>query len=253
MTDRVAIERWEKLWGRADLEAIEGYTQASLFIADFFQQDMKNKLVLEVGAGSGKDCIALNKLGATCITLDYSRNALMWAKYFSQRDNYSIGRVLANGFFLPFKSESFDIVFSVGVIEHFKDPIPFIREQLRVVRQGSFLLIDVPQKYNMYTVVKKIRMVLRNFPFGWEGEFSASRLGKTLKSLDLKIVKYYGRSSFLSSRLPQRIRYKWERFHLKIDKSAFGPYVCLNLGVICQKMVSFQEPKENNKGRDSNG
>lgn len=131
--------------------------------------------------------------------------------------------------------KSFDLVFSVGVIEHFKDPIPIIKEQTRVLKKGGFLIIDVPQKYNLYTIVKHMRMKLRIFPFGWETEYSVSDLKEIVKIFNLKIVRFYRLDTAFRMRLPSILRRPWLIIFSVVENSKIAPFVCLNIGMICQK------------------
>ena len=50
----------------------------------------------------------------------------------------------ADAFGLPFFDQSFDGVYSIGLIEHFEDPGGIIREAWRVVRAGGTSLWIVP-------------------------------------------------------------------------------------------------------------
>jgi SAM-dependent methyltransferase len=50
----------------------------------------------------------------------------------------------ADGQQLPFAAATFDFVFSLGVVEHFEDPGPLLREQFRVLRDGGTVLASVP-------------------------------------------------------------------------------------------------------------
>lgn len=52
--------------------------------------------------------------------------------------------VVANGDDLPFKDNTFDYVFTSHVMEHFFDPIKAIKEHLRVIKKGGYLLYIIP-------------------------------------------------------------------------------------------------------------
>jgi len=86
----------------------------------------------------------------------------------------------ANAFKIPVPDATFDIVFHQGLLEHFKDPLPLLEEQFRVLKPGGFLLVDVPQRYHIYTVIKHTLIFLNKWFAGWETEFSIGRLTKLL-------------------------------------------------------------------------
>lgn len=50
----------------------------------------------------------------------------------------------ADALALPFDAESFDGVYSIGLIEHFADPTPILREACRVLRRGGVSIWEVP-------------------------------------------------------------------------------------------------------------
>lgn len=197
--------------------------------------DLRGKKILEVGAGSGSDVIDLTKRGAQCFALDFSKESINICQKLAKQERVDIKAILADCRQIPIESDYFDLVFSVGLVEHFKDPIPVLREQLRVLKKGGFLIIDVPQKYNLYTIVKRIRMLLGSFPFGWETEYSVNDLKRIAREADIKIVRFYGRDSAFLGRLPTAIDFCWRKIFPKIEESLFAPFICLNIGVIYQK------------------
>jgi 2-polyprenyl-3-methyl-5-hydroxy-6-metoxy-1,4-benzoquinol methylase len=52
--------------------------------------------------------------------------------------------VLIDGFVLPFQSGAFDEIVSIDVLEHAEDDVALVREMSRVLRQGGWLTITVP-------------------------------------------------------------------------------------------------------------
>lgn len=53
-------------------------------------------------------------------------------------------------FSTTFKPESFDVVFSAGVIEHFDDPREIVRSHVRLVRPGGKAIITIPNYGGLY-------------------------------------------------------------------------------------------------------
>jgi SAM-dependent methyltransferase len=77
---------------------------------------------------------------------------------------------------LSFADGTFDVVFSQGVLEHFPDPVPAITEQARIVTSNGFLIVDVPQKYNLYTLWKGYLLRQGRWAYGWETQYSPGEL-----------------------------------------------------------------------------
>ncbi|MFH1936908.1 MAG: class I SAM-dependent methyltransferase, partial [Bacteroidota bacterium] len=51
---------------------------------------------------------------------------------------------------------TFDVVFSLGFIEHFDDPLPTIEKHLALVKPGGILLLGVPNLDGIYKKVLRI-------------------------------------------------------------------------------------------------
>lgn len=151
--------RWNDLWrGYLTNVALKTNQRVVDVLVKSLNQKLTGKTILEVGAGSGSDLVALAQMGAICTALDFSPNALQVCRRLARKFGQKLKTVKADCRHLPFASNSFDVVFSVGLVEHFNKPQAILAEQIRVVKPGGLLLIDVPQKYNPYTCVKHWQM-----------------------------------------------------------------------------------------------
>ena len=148
--------------------------------------------------GSAGDSLALARGGGACIALDFSLSALGVTREFSRRAGQPLALVRADAMALPFPDASFDIVFSQGLIEHFSEPNALIREQLRILKPDGVLLVDVPQRWNIYTVWKYFLMWRGKWFTGWETEFSLRDLERMIGECDGRVVGSYGWGYFPS-------------------------------------------------------
>jgi SAM-dependent methyltransferase len=230
------INRWDYLWR---LFARDIFFKPNPKVTDeiikLFNGGIAGKKILEVGSGSGSDCITLAKLGGQCFALDFSPEASKTCQRLAQKAKVKLKTIVADCRQIPARSDYFDLVFSVGLMEHFKKPIPLLKEQLRVLKRGGLLLVDVPQKYHLYTFVKHLRMKFNRHPFGWETEYSVSDLKRFGRQLKLKPIHFYGRESVLTDRLALPLKAWWKKIFAKIETSRLAPFVCLNVGVVYQK------------------
>ena len=115
------------------------------------RQEMMNKLewendasVLYVSIGTGRDLEFIpkstDKKSLTVCGVDISLGMLKKCKRkFGRRLNLSLFNCCAED--LPFKDNSFDIVFNVGAINFFNDKQKAIDEMIRVAKDGTKLLI----------------------------------------------------------------------------------------------------------------
>lgn len=153
---------------------------------------VKGLKILEVGAGTGRDSLALAKAGATVFILDYSEESLKISSELVAEALENLHLVQGDAFNSPFPSEVFDIVFHQGLAEHFKDPLPLIKENARLLKKGGFCLCDVPQTFHVYTIIKHILIAFDKWFAGWETEFTMPQLKKLMKNAGLEVAHSYG-------------------------------------------------------------
>lgn len=156
--------------------------------------DLKGKKVLEIGAGTGRDSFPLTLYGAEVYQVDYSYNSLHILKKLAESERIETNIVGGDTFVLPFHDDSFDFVFHQGLLEHFRkdEAHRLLKENIRVLKRGGMLLVDVPQRYHVYTVAKHFLIAIDRWFAGWERSFSILELQNVLKSEGLQIIHSYG-------------------------------------------------------------
>lgn len=183
-------EHWKHYWSGDDhqplvvhrelVEAVEGVI------------DVKGKKILEIGVGMGGDSIHFGSKGAQVFALDFTDEALAGVTRNAKKQHVKIRTVKADAHHIPFDDGYFDVVFHQGFLEHFTDPGVLLAEQVRVLKKGGFLAVDVPQRYTTYTLKKHLSMARGTWFAGWEREFSIRELIGIMKKNGLEIVKTYG-------------------------------------------------------------
>ena len=105
--------------------------------------DLKNKKVLDVGAGTGRLALRMAKLDAQVTALDISEEMLEKFNVLCSMFHAVVGDAEN----LPFADESFDIVVATFLIVHLKDPRRFFDEAYRVLKNsGLFLVTNINQR-----------------------------------------------------------------------------------------------------------
>lgn len=101
-------------------------------------------VVLEAGSGPAYASSLLGRCpGVRSVALDCDPEALSLAR---QRDP-QLAVVLGDLTALPFKPESFDVVWNSSTLEHLTDPDRALTEMARVTMRGGALFVGVPYRW----------------------------------------------------------------------------------------------------------
>ena len=101
-------------------------------------EDLKGKLVLDVGCGMGRFAEVATRWGARVVGIDLSAAAEVAAKNLADRDFVAFQ---ADAFALPFALESFDIIYSVGVLHHTPDCEAAVKGLDKYLKPGGLLVV----------------------------------------------------------------------------------------------------------------
>ena len=193
MAPRVSTEdHWNRFWTeRADIDAVYP-TDGRVVEMIEAEGPVSEKRVMEAGAGSGRDVVRLAAKGAVTVILDYSMPSLDTARRVAEREGARAHFVRADALRLPFRDGTFDVVFHQGLLEHFRDPRPLLNENVRVLAPNAMLLVDVPQRFHLYTVGKHVLIAMGKWFAGWETEFTIGELERLMRAAGVTIVRRYG-------------------------------------------------------------
>jgi SAM-dependent methyltransferase len=180
-------EVWDKVWTKNLITS--DYSLKYLgFIQDIEASLAPGSSILEAGCGTGQT-LALLSCRHTTTGLDISRAALNLAR------NTCKNPVLGSIFEIPFKDDSFDLVYNSGVIEHFVDPanVDAVCEMARVTKPSGKVIIIVPNTLCLwYKAGKAVAVMMKNFEFGYEEDYSPWRLKTTATRAGLVVEKTFG-------------------------------------------------------------
>lgn len=109
------------------------------------------KKVLEVGIGTGTDFIQWVKAGAYAYGTDLTQEAINNAQKRLQLENLTATDIrIANAEALPYDNNTFDCVYSWGVIHHFPDPKKCLQEIIRVTKPGGTIKIMIYNRHSLF-------------------------------------------------------------------------------------------------------
>ena len=124
----------------------------------------RGKLGLDAGCGFGRHLIQAAACGARMVGVDYSRAIESSRQNTAQIPGVSL--IQADLERLPFAPETFDFIYSIGVLHHLPDPARAFRALLPYVKPGGAIIIWVYSTSRPWTnqVIEAIRSVSTRLP-----------------------------------------------------------------------------------------
>jgi SAM-dependent methyltransferase len=112
-----------------------------------FEQAAGREL-LEIGVGLGTDFIRFVRAGARATGVDLTQSAVDLVRRRVALEGLQADVRTADAEQLPFASESFDVVYSWGVLHHTPDTARAVAEAQRVLRPGGTLCVMLYGRYS---------------------------------------------------------------------------------------------------------
>lgn len=156
-----------------------------LALAPFFKKPRK---ILEIGCGQGR----FMSIFPNITGLEYSQKFIDIAKKRGVKGKIYKG----DAFNMPFKSKTFDLSFSTGLIEHYDDKQKLVNEHARVVKDGGLCIITVPSAGPDAYVGGLIREVVYKNTEKYDPQYFGERMHKKelhnlMQNAGLKNIKVY--------------------------------------------------------------
>ena len=139
-------------WQRYDRTQLDDAT-CSLSEVDFIRktgltrQELKGKLVLDVGCGMGRFAEVVTRWGARVVGIDLSAAAEVAARNLRDREFVAFQ---ADVFDLPFAPASFDYIYSIGVLHHTPDCEQAVKVLPQYLKPGGKLAVWLYSGYNKW-------------------------------------------------------------------------------------------------------
>src|SRR6476619_3708872 len=193
------FDREHELGTREFFDAIERhrYTEYAPWMPRVMGFDQfRGARLLEIGCGMGTDLLQFARGGARCIGIDLTPRSVQITRNRFKLYDARGAFMIADGEHLPFAAETFDVVYSNGVLHHTPDTAGAIREVHRVLRPGGVAKVML---YHRHSLNYWIEIILRRGLLG--GEFLRGRSAEEIMSRVIEfsdhgarpLVKVYSR------------------------------------------------------------
>ncbi len=184
-------EYWQQLWSSAGgVERRDVWYTLDEVKFQYLQQYLpKGGRALEVGCGSARVSRFLAAAGFEVVGVDCEVAAIELAGRRLQASGVNGDLLLGDAFGLPFSDQTFDVVLSTGLLEHFPDPSLIVSEMARVLRRGGLFYSDiVPKKFSLLRALDFLR-IHRAGPY--ERPFSKEEIAVLLQNAGLSDITVF--------------------------------------------------------------
>jgi len=136
--DTIDPNNYEKRHKRCPREAYL-YKHWSRLIRKILSKYSKNRIVLDLGCGTGIYTEVISRYSKMHIGVDLSKKMI----YYAKKKRKFLNLILADAHNLPFKDQSLDLIASIGLLEYVQKNV-VMKEISRVLKRKALLIISFP-------------------------------------------------------------------------------------------------------------
>jgi SAM-dependent methyltransferase len=191
------LKEWTKVKPRLEAgESIETIHPIKVYRHRQVAREIANRVgagatVLEIGCGASFALHELSKLGLRCHGVDMDPTVIEYSQALKKSYGSNVEFSQLDAFSLPFPDKSFDVVFSVGVLEHYspEDQLLLAKECKRLAKR--FVEIHIPNE----SPDSCIHFLIKDH----EDSHLPTDLVKLSQDAGLREIELEGRGVFVSS------------------------------------------------------
>jgi len=136
----------------------------------------------------------MSAAGATCHGLDVSHVTASRAK--AGTNGFTV--IQADMRHVPFRDRSFDLVYTIGTLEHIEEYREALREIFRVLKPGGLIIAGVPYKWDPFLrpVLVSLLDAVGKYPYSPEKSFGQREFAQIVKSVGYRVKEQTGLLAF---------------------------------------------------------
>jgi SAM-dependent methyltransferase len=115
--------------------------------------------VLDVGCGAGVEVVRFARAGARVTGIDIADRAIALTQANVRQQRLRARLDVADGEALPFRSESYDLVYAHGVMQYTGDDRRLVEEVWRVLRPGGQAIFQAYNRISWLNLLSKVMKV----------------------------------------------------------------------------------------------
>ena len=127
------------------------------------EEEYKNRRILDCGCGTGEFSCWYAAQGNQVTAVDLSGPSLEHARAYAEEYDLSdqVDFVRMSVLDLDFPDDTFDLVYSYGVLHHTPDPVRGLENMIRVCKPGGIVVVSVYSSYSRFIHRLKQRLINR--------------------------------------------------------------------------------------------
>ena len=139
-------------YGSSNFHGMRWAHSKGIFIEDFerklelTRKGLRDKIVLDVGCNDGKNVFRFSDVAKEIHGIEIMEDCIDLANNNNDKENVFFKKGDAEN--IPYSDSKFDVVYSLWVLEHLRNPSKFFEEAYRVLKPGGVLILWAPSVLN---------------------------------------------------------------------------------------------------------
>lgn len=178
--EKTELDHWESAWAaRPRMRFPSGLDIGTMNVLRLLRRYLRPGVrFVEVGCAPGKILSWVSReVGAPVCGIDYSPTGTETARWLCSGLGVAADIRCEDAMRSTFPAESFDVVFSNGLIEHFEDPADMVDAHLRLLAPGGTAVIAIPNYSGLYRALQQrcdpANLAIHNLRIMSEGALAA--------------------------------------------------------------------------------